>query len=373
VRIAITLQSLEHQGGIGAYTRQILKHLLQIDRTNEYILIYPTFGQARKSLGQYQRSYSNVTEVLSKSLVPHANYWDHFVVPRIAAKYHVDLLFNPFLSVPIVGRFRKILVMHNSEWFTMPEVFWLSERLIGSLRIRAFMRAADKIISVSNAVTEDCIRATGLPQSKFRTIYHGVGDAFKVIKEAARLEAVKERYRLPDEFILFVGGIYPQKNFGGLIRAFGLVAREIPHVLVIAGVGRWKYRHDLDLIKELGLQDRIRFLGWVDPDDTAVLYNLADCFVYPSFYEGFGLCLIEAMACGCPAVAACTGALPEVAQNAALLVDPRNPIEMKDAILKLVSDDDLRHRLVQTGLSRAGNFTWEKCALETWKLFHECH
>jgi glycosyltransferase involved in cell wall biosynthesis len=145
----------------------------------------------------------------------------------------------------------------------------------------------------------------------------------------------------------------------------------VPHQLVVAGKARWKYKNDLKLIEEKGLTTRIQLLGWVNPEEIPVLYNLADCFVYPSLYEGFGLCLVEAMATGCPVVAASTGALPEIAQDAALLVHPQNYQQMREAILKVISDTGLRHDLIQRGLLRAKDFTWENCAEETLKLFYE--
>jgi glycosyltransferase involved in cell wall biosynthesis len=370
MRIAITLQSLRHLGGIGIYTQQIVNHLLTIDKKNEYVLIYPSFGQAHKSLGKFKQC-ENVTEILSKSLVPHGYYWDHLVVPKVAKKNGIDLLFNPFLSVPLLGSFKKVLIMHNSEWFTMPEVFWFTERVTGGLRMKAIMNAADKIISVSDAVTEDCIRATELPASKFRTIYHGVDDKFKVITDETILRTIKDKYHLPDKFLLFVGAIYPQKNFSMLIQAFSLMIQDIPHQLVVAGNTRWNYKDDLKLIKEKGLENRIQLLGWVNPEDIPALYNLADCFVYPSLYEGFGLCLVEAMACGCPGVAAATGALPEVAQDAAILVDPKSALAMKEAILKVISDTAVRQQLIQNGLTRAKDFTWKQCATETLQVFYE--
>lgn len=370
MRIAITLQSLRHLGGIGIYTRQLLKHLLALDKKNEYILIYPPFGQAHRSLGHY-RDHENVTEVSTKSLVPHGLYWDQLVVPRIANRYRIDVLFNPFLSVPVLGRWKKILIMHNSEWFTMPEVFWLVARFTGSQRMKAFMKAADRIISVSDAVTRACIQATALPESKFRTIYHGVGEEFRPITDDATLRSIKEKYRLPERFILFVGGIYPQKNFAGLLHAYSLMAGDVPHQLVVAGGMRWKYREDLNFIKEKNLENRIQFLGWVDYEDVPALYNLTDCFVYPSFYEGFGLCLVEAMACGCPVVGASTGALPEVSRNVAILVDPKSYVEMKNAILKVIFDADLRQQIIRRGLERSKDFSWEKSARETLKVFYE--
>jgi glycosyltransferase involved in cell wall biosynthesis len=370
MRIGIMLQSLCHLGGIGIYTREVIEQLLKIDKDNEYILLYPSFGQAHKLFGQYS-THRNVTEVYSKSLVPHAIYWDNFIIPRIAKKYSIDIMFNPFLAVPLFGKFKKIFVMHGHEWFTMPEVFWFSERLIGKMRMRAIMANSDRIISISNTMTKLCIQQTGLPESKFRTIYHGVGSRFKQIVDNNILESVKQVYHLPEKFILFIGGLYPQKNFSTLVNAFSLMVNEIPHQLVVAGKARWKYKNDLRLIAEKGLEDRIQLLDWVNPEEIPALYNLADCFVYPSLYEGFGLCLVEAMAAGCPVVAASTGALPEIAQDAALLVDPQNYHEMREAILKVISDTSLRQDLIQAGLLRAKDFTWERCAEETLKLFYE--
>ncbi len=370
MRIGIMLQSLLHFGGIGIYTRQIVKQLPHIDINNEYIMLYPSFGESSRMFGQF-KSYNNVQEVYSKSLVPHALYWDNFVVPRVVKEYHIDLLFNPFLSVPFVGDVKKIFVMHGHEWFTMPEVFWLWERLTGPIRMKMVMKAADRVISISNTLTALLIRTTGLPGSKFTTIYHGVDGKFRPITNRSLLQSVKAHYALPEKFILFVGGLYPQKNFAALIEAFSLMARDIPHQLVVAGKTRWKYRRDLQCVMEKGLADRVQVLGWVDPQEIPALYSLADCFVYPSLYEGFGLCLVEAMACGCPTVAAATGALPEIAQDAAVLVDPHDYVGMKDAILRVIADQDWRQQLIQRGLVRAKDFTWEKCAEETLKVFYE--
>jgi glycosyltransferase involved in cell wall biosynthesis len=370
MRIGIMLQSLCHLGGIGIYTRQLVEHLLRIDQTNEYLLIYPSFGKSSTRFGLFS-SHKNVHEMYSRSLVPHALYWDNVVVPRIAKRYKLDLVFNPFLSVPLMGNFKKVFVLHGHEWFTMPEVFWFSERMIGKLRMKASIKEADKVISISNTMTELCVQYIGLPRDKFSTIYHGVNQAFKPITDGKILDGVRKSYNLPPKFILFIGGIYPQKNFAGLVKAFHLLANDIPHQLVVAGQARWKFSDDLQLIQERGLEKRIQLLGWVDPEHIPALYNLADCFVYPSLYEGFGLCLVEAMASGCPVVAAATGALPEIAQDAALLVDPQNSQQIKAAILEVVSDSRVRQGLIQKGITRAKDFTWERCAEKTLNLFYE--
>lgn len=237
--------------------------------------------------------------------------------------------------------------------------------------MQAIMKSSDRIISISNTMTELCVQQTGLPEHKFKTIYHGVDEGFKPINDNEKLEVVRLKHHLPEKFILFIGGLYPQKNFSTLIKAFSLIADDIPHQLVVAGKARWKYKNDLRMIAEKGLEKRIQLLGWVNPEEIPLLYNLADCFVYPSLYEGFGLCLVEAMATGCPVVAASTGALPEIAQDSALLVDPQNADHLQAAISTVISDTQMRQTLIQRGLLRAKDFTWGKCAEETLKLFYE--
>jgi glycosyltransferase involved in cell wall biosynthesis len=369
MRIAITMQSLHHLGGIGTYTRQLLGHLLELDKTNEYILIYPSFGKAKQSFGQYKGH--KVTEVYSQSLIPHGNYWDHFVVPYVARRHHADLVFNPFVSIPLFGRFKKVFVAHNSEWFTMPEVFRTFNQLTGSLRMKALLRTADIVISVSQKVAEDLIHATGLSRSKFRVIYNAPGKEFTPITDTSRLAAVQGKYALPEAFLLFVGGIYPQKNFGGLLTAFAEVAPHIPHHLVVAGNSRWKSSRELDLIQRLGLEDRVQLIGWIKHDELPALYNLATAFLIPSFHESCSVALLEALACGCPIIASNTGGNPEVVADAALMVDPRNTEALKQAMLEVVSQPALRQELAQKALKRAPLFTWEKAAQETLQVFKE--
>jgi glycosyltransferase involved in cell wall biosynthesis len=370
MRIAIMLQSIRHLGGIGVYTQHIVDEMLALDRKREYVLLYPSFGQSHKELGRYH-AYENVTEVLSKSLVPHGYYWDHMVVPRVARRYGIDLLFNPFNSISLVGNFKKIFVIHGTEWFIMPEVFWWSARLTGRWRMTAMMKAADIIISVSHNVADEIVKATGLPKEKFRVIHNAPGENFRPIPDEAQRAFIKEKYRLPDDFFLFVGGIYPTKNFGRLVQAFRLVARDIPHTLVVAGHMRWKSAQDMRLIDDLGLADRVQILGWVSQEDLPALYNLATCFVIPSLHESCSVALLEALACGCPVIASRVGGNPEVADDAALFVNPRNITEIKDAILQVAGDADLRHQLARKALARAQHFSWKKSALETLHIFDE--
>jgi glycosyltransferase involved in cell wall biosynthesis len=220
-------------------------------------------------------------------------------------------------------------------------------------------------------MTADVRKYVNYPVSQVRTIYHGVGDKFRVETNCERLAQTRAKYHLPEHFILFVGRLYPQKNFATLARAFSLVKDTIPHRLIVVGQPRYKFEGDLNLLGELGIEDRVDFLSYVPNDELPMIYNLADCFVYPSLYESFGLAQLEAMRCGCPVIGANAGAIPEVTGGAAILFDPHSPQELSQAIIKVTCEPDVRRDLVERGLARAREFTWERTARETLAVFSE--
>jgi glycosyltransferase involved in cell wall biosynthesis len=396
MRIGIMLQSFnESIGGIGIYTQEIVRSLLQIDGTNEYFLMYPGYGTARAQRGQF-RQHKNAIEVETeffaaplrpywrqaaalaprltrkmRNLAPIDVHWDQVVVPRMAKRYGIDVVFNPHLSVPIRGRFGKVMVLHNVEYHTVPNVYTWRINLWWNMVEKVILPAADRMISLSQAMTADVHKYVNYPIAHVRTIYHGVTEKFRVETDCERLAHARAKYHLPERFVLFVGRLYPQKNFATLARAFALVKDTIPHRLVVVGQPRYKFEGDLNLLGELGIADRVDFLHYVPNDDLPAIYNLADCFVYPSLYESFGLAQLEAMRCGCPVIGANAGAIPEVTGGAAILFDPHNPQELSEAILKVTCQPGVRRDLVERGLARAREFTWERTARETLAVFKE--
>lgn len=372
MRIGILLHSLnETMGGIGVYTQEIVRALLATDRANEYVLIYPGFGVAHARLGQFRR-HKNATEIETTfSRVPFETYWDQVVIPKVAAEYKLDVVFNPHLSVPIRGRFGKVMVVHNVEYHTVPKVYDVRMYTWWFLLEKFIMPAADRVISLSNVMTEDFRKYVRYPIEQVRTIYHGVSDKFRIEHDQDRLARIRADYDLPDRFMLFVGHLYPQKNFSTLVRAVARLKTVLPHKLIVAGRPRYKFAGDIDLIRELGIEDRVEFLHYVPNDDLPTIYNMADCFVYPSLYESFGLAQLEAMACGCPVIGARAGAIPEVSGGAALLFDPHSPEELAEAIRKVTCEPDVRKDLVARGLARAREFTWERTAQQTLDVLRE--
>jgi glycosyltransferase involved in cell wall biosynthesis len=359
MKIGIMLRHFRHQpGGIGTYTNNLLDHLLQIDTDNQYTLIYNEEG----SLGSYS-DYPNVHEVVVKSISKGA--WDQVAVPAVAEREQLDVIFNPKLSIPLLAKCNKVFVMHGGDWFRFPGNYGLMDQLYHRIAASIYCKNADAIISVSHSATKDIIDALGISPDKITTVYHGVSPNFCPEIADEKLEALREKYKLPDQIILYVGQIYPMKNVEGIIRAFINIRKRLPHKLVLVGQPTSKGQHELALIDRFQLRDDVILTGWVPDEDLPVFYHLASLFVFPSFYEGFGIPLLEAMACGCPIVTSNSGATSEVVEDAAVLVDPWDVNSISDGMYRVLTDDVLKGVLIQKGLQRVKAFSWGKCARET--------
>jgi glycosyltransferase involved in cell wall biosynthesis len=209
-----------------------------------------------------------------------------------------------------------------------------------------------------------------VPPDKIHVVPEAYNPLCRPVDDPAVLARARGKYRLPGRYVLFVGGITPLKNLPVLLRALARLGHDDPDLrLVLSGFKRWKFADDLALITSLGLRDRVVETGYVDDEDIPALYALARCFVLPSFYEGFGIPILEAQACGCPVVAASAGAMPEVAGGAALHFDPRNDEELAAAIRRVLDDPALRSSLVAAGFENAARYSWRTTAAATLRLF----
>jgi glycosyltransferase involved in cell wall biosynthesis len=276
-----------------------------------------------------------------------------------------DVIFNPKFTVPFLSQAKKVFVLHGSEWFVIPQAYLWYDRWYTHTLTSLYCRNADAIIAVSNAVKEDIVKFIKVKPEKVIPVHNGYDPhRFQVITDSQRLAEVQQAYHLPEQFILWAGQLYPPKNVGRLIQAFAKVKDDIPHTLVLAGEERWRYKEDLELIERLGIKDRIHFTGWVSHDDLPMFYNLADVFVLPSLYEGFGIPLLEAMACGCPVLTATTCSPPEVVKEAGYLFNPMEVDDIAFGIREVLSNSELRSTMVAKGLERVKEFSWGKCARE---------
>lgn len=357
MKIGVMLRHLGSPGGIGVYTVNVLNALLRVDRENQYVLLY----NSPEHLGRFSEFPNVVEKVLS---APNYIWWDQITVPRYARSEGLDLIYNPKLSVPMFSRCKTALVMHGAEQFAVPWAFKWYDRVYFSLANRLYCKKANAIFAMTSIGAKDIARYMGADPGKVFVVPEAYSPHCQVI-ERSKAQGVKDKYSLPDNFIFFIGGVNPIKNLGNILRAYEKIQRSFPHQLVVAGFKRWQYSQDLQLVNKLGIEDKVRFVDFIDDEEVPAFYNLADLLVFPSLYEGFGMPVLEAMACGCPVVTTNTGCSPEVAGGAAVLVNPYDPDEIAQGMQRVLTDEALRESLVRKGLERAKDFSWDRCAKET--------
>ncbi len=365
MRIGVMLRALEERQGIGIYSLNLMDELLPLDPQTEYVLFHknPAF------LGRYS-TFPNAVE----TLVPGSNklLWDQVRIPLAARKAGVDTIFHTKFTVPFCTGRKTVMTVHGASWFVHPELYTRADIAYIRAVMPLYCRKADLIIANSELTRQDFIRILKVPPRKIRTIRLGTNRNFKVIEDRAALSAFREKHSLPDRFILSVIKYDPRKNFKNLIAAFRQLRKRLPCKLVVAGIGCEKYIPEYNLAGD-GVLDDITFLGWVDQAELPLLYNLADCMLFPSVYEEFGIPTCEAMACGCPVVVSSTGALPEIAGDAGEIVDPFDPESIATGLERVLQDDARRAEMRRRGLVRAADFTWRRCAEETREALHELY
>ena len=238
------------------------------------------------------------------------------------------------------------------------------------------MEKADKVISISDYTKRDLVKYSNINPEKIKTIYLGVNESFKKIGNN-EVELFKEKYSLEEPFILYVGSEQPRKNFNVLIKSFYKLNKiEGFENFKLIKVGRPQTslgeRENLNkMINNLGLQKKIKFIDYVDESNLPLVYNAADLFVFPSLYEGFGLSPLESMACGTPVIASNRSSIPEVVGDAGILVDPLDIDELTEKMVDVLNNEDIKKDLSKKGLERSENFTWEKCAEQTLKVYND--
>lgn len=286
----------------------------------------------------------------------------------------LNILHSPAYITPLVKFCPSVVTIHDLSFILFPEKFIKTYRIYLQFFVPLSMRRADVIIADSYSTKDDIKRLFKINENKIEVVYPGVSDAFKVIDDKEVIEDVRKKYKLPQKFILFVGTLEPRKNVLGLIRAFNIFKEKDNknYKLVIVGSPGWLYDDIYHTVDALGLKNDIVFTGYLADEDIPKIYNAADLLVYPSFYEGFGFPIVEAMKCGTPTIASNISSLPEVVGDAGILIDPNDTQGIADAIYKVLTDDVLREKLIKNGLERAKLFTWEKAAEKVTGVYEKC-
>jgi glycosyltransferase involved in cell wall biosynthesis len=363
LRIGIAIRTWNDKGGIGVYTRNIVPNLLKVDQKNEYVLFCSNNVSLPAEISSYENAY--------KVEVPAGNklIWDEITLPLYAHKEKVDIIFHTKFAIPLVTAAKTIMVLHGTERFFYNDFHPKSDRLFFRTVYPYYLKKASAIIAVSERARQDIVELMDIKAEKVRTVYLAVDPIFRVIKDQKYLKRIRESYHLPDRFILFAGHVYPGKNVGRLFKAFDRIRQQHAVKLVFAGDFRWKFKHDMDQIRKLKLNEFIQVTGHVPAEDLAGFYNLAELTVFPSYYESFGLTNVEANACGCPLITSKTGGSPEAAGEAAVYVDPLDVDSISDAMDRVLGDPGLRKDLIEKGLRNIKRFSWEKSAQQTLDTF----
>lgn len=355
--------------GIGRYTRELVHAAAAAAPATRFVLFYaasglPANGVYHIALRELCATQRNVRAV-AIPLTPWqlTMLWQRARVPLPVEWFtgRLDLVHAPDFALPPT-RARTLLTVHDLTFLLHPQWFVPGLRRYLAKTVPRSLRRADLVLADSAATRADLIRLLGSPAERVVVVYPGVGAEFRRLP-AAQLVTMRERLGLPDAFLLFVGTIEPRKNLprllGALARLHASGACRLP--LVIAGRKGWLYDEVFAAVARHGLQTQVHWLDFVADADLPALYNLATAFVYPSLYEGFGLPVAEALACGTPVVTSRRASLPEIAGNAAVLVDPADETAIAAGIVAACNSGG---RLRTIGPRRAAQFSWERAARE---------
>ena len=364
VRIGIDARKL-HDFGIGTYIRNLLRQLARLDRETEFVVFCrPGDREALTSLGE------NFRPVPERS----ANYSvaEQLSIPLALRREGITLFHAPHYVLPPLVRCRSVVTIHDCIHLMFPQ--YLPSRLAlqyARTSIALAARRAARVMTVSESSKRDILRFVDVKPEKIDVIYNAYDERFTIEPREEDVVRVRERYQLHDEFVLYAGNVKPHKNLERLIDAFDLVRkRGLDHLkLVMIGDDISKYTALRRAVHQHQLHKYVRFLGYLPEETLAVMYRLAGVFVFPSLYEGFGLPPLEAMASGTPVVTSNVSSLPEVAGDAAVLVDPYDALSIADGIHRVLTDETLRRDLRKKGVARAGMFSWEASVRRVHKIY----
>ena len=367
--------------GTENYSYQILKHLVQIDQNNRYYIYTRPVGAVHEPpLFQAHRGAP-----LQFITIPFPRLWTQAGLAQQTFRDKLDVLFIPAHTIPLVRRpgLKTVVTVHDLGAQYLPKTHQVKQRLYLNFMTHRQLKSATHIIAVSQATKDDLVKKVGIPKEKISVVYEGYDkEKFKVQNSKFKVNQTIKQYNLTyHDYFLFVGTIQPRKNLERLIRAYRLqltdysqskkavsgsqsAVSNLPK-LVLAGGKGWLSDEIYGLPKKLGIEEHVKFLGYVPDEDLPALYSGAKAFLFPSLFEGFGLPILEAMACGCPVLTANTSSLPEVAGKAALLVNPYSVDDITQGIAKLTMYHELRTKLTNLGLEQVKKFSWEKAAQET--------
>ncbi|EKE12128.1 MAG: mannosyltransferase B-like protein [uncultured bacterium] len=382
MRIGIDIRCLTDgkRTGVEEYTINLLENIFELDKKNEYILFLNSYRKSHFD----ERIFAHFKNVKVKRFhLPNKllNFCFWYLRWPLADKMlgGVDIFFMPNINfIALSKKVKLILTVHDLSYEIFPETFSVKRRAWhGFINPRALCKRADQIIAVSDSSMADAIEHFNINEQKIQRIHNGVSEEMTELdRNDPKLIEVKERYHLPFNFIFYLGTVEPRKNIPAIVKAFDQLKKlnkpELnKYKLVIAGGMGWKIQDILKAGREAEFTNDIIFTSCITNEDKAAVYTLASLFVYPSFFEGFGIPVLEALRCGVSVITSNTSSLPEVVGSSAIMIDPDNPNELYLAMKEVLLDRKLSEHLELQSPRQAIRFNWRTSARETLIVFEK--
>lgn len=354
-KIAIDTQTVfSKKTGFGFYVDNLVSNLQKIDKNHQYICIKPE-KESQEELN-----------------TPKRFMWDQFGFPNMARKKKADILHQPCFSAPVFYTGKKIVTIH--DLYTMKnasEVPFFSRQFFGKWMPFSY-RWTDHIIAISQYTKKDIIKTLKISSEKITVIYEAGDENCKRINDHNKISLIKNKFGIKGDYMIHIGTLSPRKNLEFLIKVYAQVLKKNPKIkLVITGKKGWYYQNLFDITNKLGLEKKIIFTGYIEDSEKSALYSGAKVFLFPSLYEGFGLPPLEAMSCGTPVVSSNVTSIPEVIDEAGILLSPYDKKAWIQAINKLLSDNNFRKKMVEKSLLRSKYFSWQKTAKQTIEVYNK--
>jgi len=368
VRIGIDATALPPQPvGAGNYIIQLTRALVSSDFDHQLVIYAQNHGPDLINLPPDGEVEWQIVDDMSPGV---RLIWEQTRFPGLIGRTKIDLLHSLHYTKPLILPCASVVTFHDMTFFLYPHLHTRARRWYFPPMMRLSAKQANTIVTVSESTRRDAIRLLGVDPGKVTTTQLGVDASFRVINDLHAKKEIALKYDLPEKFILYLGTIEPRKNLPLLVRAYRLLVDNGTHLkLILVGKYGWMYQEVFNLVSELSLEDMVQFTGYIPQVELPLIYNLASLFVYPTIYEGFGLPVLEAMACGLPVITSDIASLPEIVGEAGILVPTGDLDALFDAMKMVTHDKELREKLTNQGLLRARNFSWERTAQLTLQVY----
>jgi glycosyltransferase involved in cell wall biosynthesis len=366
MRVAIDARGINwYKGtGIGTYTDNILSQLLNIDQENYYHIYW--------SGDDYERLNSQNSKIIMTSKKHHRFFQQNYI-PSNLLKEKIDVYHVPQNGIGLCDNIpcKKVITVHDLIPYIMPETVGKGYLLKFLKEVPEIIENTDAIITVSNWSKRDILKFFPIEEDKVFVTPLATDMKYRPLDREWCRYMIEKKMNIKKPFILYIGGFSPRKNVRSLIMAFSKVYHDLnkDYVLVITGSLRDEGNSLKELCDNLQVTSQVIFTGFVEDDMLPILYNGAELFVYPSYYEGFGLPPLEAMSCGTPVITSNVSSIPEVVGDAGILIDPYDTTNLMEALVNTLNDEKLKVQLSQAGLSRASQYSWKRTAAETLDVY----